>query len=90
MTGSWIPSGNDASRLGGQLRTAVAQLTAAAQTLQTLKNVMAQMTVGTDYTTVEAYFGLQAGTGGAVHDLVGSASDDLQGSLIQGLIQRLQ
>lgn len=90
MASAWIPTGADNQRLGPQLRTAVSQLASAAAGLLTLKNCMAQMlNGGTDYTTIESAFGLQAGTGQAVHDIVGSASDDLQGSFVQGLLQRL-
>ena len=89
MTGSWIPTGADSARLGAQLRTAVTQLTAAANALLVLKTVMAQMAPGTDYTTIESSFGLQTGNGQSVHDIVGSASDALQAAAPQALIQRL-
>jgi hypothetical protein len=90
MVGNWIPTGNDQARLTAQLRGAVNQLTQAAATLLGISNIMSQMVAGgTDYTTVETYFGLQTGTGVTVVPIVGTASTDLQGSNIQGLLQRL-
>jgi hypothetical protein len=90
VVGNWLPTGNDAARLPATLRAAVAQLQAAANTLLALKGTMAQMLAGgSDYTTVETYFGLQAGAGQTVSGLVGTASDQLQTSQVQGLLQRL-
>lgn len=88
MTGSWVPSGNDQQRLQGQLRGAIAQLAAAAATLVTLSDIMSQMVSGSDYTTIETYFGLATGSGQTLHDVLGTASTDLQGSNVQGLLQR--
>ena len=88
MTGNWIQTGSDSSRLQSLLRTAISELNAAASNLVTLKNIMAQMVVNSDYTTIETIFNLQAGQGQTLHDVLGSASDDLQGTLVQGLLQR--
>jgi hypothetical protein len=88
ITGSWVPSGNDQQRLSAQLRGAISQLAAAASTLQTLSNVMSQMVSGSDYTTIETYFGVATGEGQTLHDVLGTASSDLQGSPVQGLLQR--
>lgn len=89
MTGNWVPSGNDQQRLQAQLRGAITQLAAAAVGLQSLSNIMSQMVGGgTDYTTVETYFGLQAGQGAVLSSVVGTASGDLQGGNVQGLLQR--
>lgn len=96
MTGSWIQTGlpanssSDTQRLNNQLRQFINALTLAAELGPIITNTMAQMVSGTDYTTIESAFGLQAGTGQSVHDIVGTANTDLQGSNIQGLIQRLQ
>lgn len=88
-TGSWIPSGNDTPRLQSRLRNAVSQLAQAAEELQALTNVMAQMAPASDYTTIETYFAIPTGSGQAVHDIVGSANTLLQGATIQALLQRL-
>jgi hypothetical protein len=89
IAGSWVPSGNDQPRLTGQMRSAIAQLQAAAATLGSLKNIMAQMVGGgTDYSTIETYFAVGTGYGQTLHDVLGTASDDLQGSNVQGLLQR--
>jgi hypothetical protein len=70
-------------------RSAISQLAASAAALQTLANIMAQMVASSDYTTVETYFGLATGSGQTLSTVVGTASADLQGSPIQGLLQRL-
>ncbi len=88
MVGNWVSTGNDAQRLGGQLRAAITQLGAAANTLAALKNVMAQMVASSDYTTIEAEFGVPAGSGQTLHDVLGTASDTLQASDVQALLQR--
>jgi hypothetical protein len=88
ITGSWVPSGNDQQRLSGTLRGAISQLASSAASLQTLANIMSQMVASSDYTTIETYFGLAAGTGQTLHDVLGTASTDLQGGNIQGLLQR--
>ena len=89
ITGSWIPSGNDTPRNQARLRNAIQQLAFAAEELLAIKNVMAQMVSGADYTSIETYFAVPTGSGQAVHDIVGSASDDLQGATVQALLQRL-
>jgi hypothetical protein len=88
IAGSWVPSGNDQQRLTGQLRGAVSQLAGSAATLQTLANIMSQMLAASDYTTIETYFGLAAGSGQTLHDVLGTASSALQQSGVQGLLQR--
>jgi hypothetical protein len=89
MASAWIPTGGDQQRLQGMLHVAINQLTNANAILQTLTNIMAQMLgASSDYTTIETYFGLQAGQGQPLHDVLGSAASDLQGSNIQGLLQR--
>lgn len=89
MASAWVPTGNDQTRLQNQLRVAIQQLAAAASSLESLSNVMAQMlNGGTDYTTIETYFGVPTGQGQTLHDVVGTASTDLQGTNVQGLLQR--
>lgn len=88
VTGSWVPSGGDQARLSGSLRSAISQLASSAAALVTLSNIMSQMVVGSDYTTIETYFGLATGTGQTLHDVLGTASTDLQAGNIQGLLQR--
>jgi hypothetical protein len=85
---SWVASGNDTQRLTAQLRGAISQLAASAATLQALTNVMSQMVAQADFTTIESSFGLAPGDGQTLHDVVGTASVDLQGGNIQGLLQR--
>jgi hypothetical protein len=90
MVGSWIPSGNDQQRLTNELRIAVQQLQQAAQRLQAISNTMAQMAPAADVTTIEQYFTIQAGSGQAVKDLIGSAATALSGNtFVQGVLQRL-
>lgn len=89
MSSAWVPTGNDQTRLQNQLRVAIQQLAAAASSLEALSNVMAQMlNGGVDYTTIETYFGVPTGQGQTLHDVVGTASTDLQGTNVQGLLQR--
>ncbi len=88
IVGSWVPSGNDQQRLTAQLRGAISQIAAAAATLQGLSNVMSQMVANSDFTTIENYFSVPTGSGQALHDVLGTASGDLQGGNIQGLLQR--
>lgn len=88
ITGSWVPSGNDQQRFQSQLRGAIIQLASAAATLSTLSNIMSQMVSGSDYTTIETYFGVATGYGQTLHDVLGTAATDLQGSNVQGLLQR--
>lgn len=88
ITGSWVPSGNDQQRLQGQLRSTIQQLASATSGAQSLANIMSQMVSGSDYTTIETYFGIATGSGQTLHDVLGTASTDLQGSNIQGLLQR--
>ena len=89
MASAWIPTGNDQQRLQGQVRSTISQLAAAANTALTLTKIMSQMlNNGSDYTTIETYFGLQSGQGQSLSDVMGTASSDLQGSNIQALLQR--
>jgi hypothetical protein len=90
MIGNWIPSGaNEEVRLTNRLRNTVQQLQFATSELLIIHNIMAQMAPGTDYSDIETYFQLIVGTGHSVHDIVGTASDALQASDVQALIQRL-
>lgn len=89
MVSSWVPTGSDQQRLQGQLRNAISQLTSATSSLLALKNIMAQMLGGgSDYTTIETYFSVSSGNGQPLHDVLGTASDDLQGASVQALLQR--
>lgn len=86
--GTWVPTGGDQVRLNNQLRAAVQQLTNAANNLLVLKNIMSQMAPASNYSDIETYFGAQAGSGQTLKDVLGTASDGLQGAGVQALIQR--
>jgi hypothetical protein len=88
ITGSWCPSGNDQNRLTNRMRNAIQQLQFSVSELLALQNIMAQMVVASDYTTIEAYFSVPTGSGQAAHDVLGTASTALQAAGVQGLIQR--
>lgn len=56
-----------------QLTNSARQLNATYQQLDTLKRLMDQMVVGSDYTLLEAQFGLAAGQGVTAYNLVAGA-----------------
>ncbi len=90
VAGSWIPHGDDQARLTNRLRSAVQNLQLATSELRALSNVMSQMNAsGTNYTTIETYFSVQAGSGQAVNDIVGSCATELETSNVQAVLQRL-
>jgi hypothetical protein len=72
---------NTGQRLGQQLRNAVDQLQAAKQALAKLKAIMDTQVNGGDYSMVEAQFGLQAGQGQTLYNLVAGGNTDLGGSV---------
>jgi hypothetical protein len=80
MPTTFIPI-NTGQRLGQQLRTAVDQLQAARQALQKLKATMDTQINGSDYSMIEAQFGLQAGQGQTLYNLVAGGNTDLAGSV---------
>jgi hypothetical protein len=87
--GNWIPDSTAQTRLPQQLRGAILQLAQAAATFQTLANIQSQMVGGgSDYSTVETYFGIPTGSGQTLSAVLGTANGDLQGGNIQGLLQR--
>jgi hypothetical protein len=61
---------NPTSKFGPQLQQLVAGLFGARNLAAKLKEIMDQHTDGTTWTTLEAQFGLQAGTGQACYNLV--------------------
>jgi hypothetical protein len=69
MPGNWI-SVNTGTRLGLDIRGAVDSQRSTLDRLKRLKAIMDQQTDGTDYTQIEAQFGLQAGTGQRTYNLV--------------------
>lgn len=88
-TGNWIPI-DPGQRLGARLRNAVDQLRSAQDTLQDVYDIMSQMVAGgTDYTGVEQYFGIPAGSGQTAEGIVGTAATDVVSAGLTALVQRL-
>lgn len=76
-------------RLGSELRQAVNYGNAFDTQVARLKEIMETMIDGTDYSAVEANFGLQAGSGETVYNLVTGAATDTGGTNIHQLLIRL-
>lgn len=79
LPGNWIPTGNDQQRLTMQLRALVNSVQQAQQLAAQVSGTMAQMTGGGgSATTVETYYSVQAGSGQAVANIVGTVNASLQ------------
>ena len=78
MAATYIPI-NTGQRLGAQLRNAVDQLQAAKQALAKLKAIMDTQVNVSDYSMVEAQFGLQTGQGVTCYNLVAGTTTELAG-----------
>jgi hypothetical protein len=76
-------------RLGSELRQAVNYGTAFDQSLIKLKEIMETMIDGSDYSRLETEFGLAAGKGETVYNLVVGAATDVSGTNITQLLIRL-
>lgn len=76
-------------RLGSELRQAINYGTAFDQQVVKLKEVMETMIDGTDYTRLETEFGLAAGKGETVYNLIAGAVTDVSGTNITQLLIRL-
>lgn len=79
MAATFIPI-NTGQRLGAQLRNAVDQLQAAKHALAKLKAIMDTQVNVSDYSMVEAQFGLQTGQGQTCYNLVAGTNTDLGAS----------
>jgi hypothetical protein len=80
---------NSTKRLGSELRQAVNYGTAFDQQVAKLKELMETMIDGTDYSRLETEFGLAAGKGETVYNLVTGAATDVSGTNITQLLIRL-
>jgi hypothetical protein len=76
-------------RLGSELRQAVNYGTAFDQQMGKLKEIMETMIDGSDYSRLETEFGLAAGKGETVYNLVSGAATDTSGANIHQLLIRL-
>jgi hypothetical protein len=76
-------------RLGADLRQTVVHGEQFDERLHRLKEVMETMIDGTDYTRLETEFGLAAGKGETVYNLVSGAVTDVSGTNITQLLIRL-
>lgn len=91
MASNWIPTGNDQARLQGLARTFIQSVITAWEVGPVLNNTLAQMLGGgTDYSTIESYFGVPTGQGVTFKALLGSANADVQASAnVAAMVQRL-
>lgn len=87
MPTTFIPI-NISTRLGADLRRAVDQLRDVRDRLERLKNVLDTQVDGANYTLVESQFGLQAGEGQLVYNLVTGAFAAVDGAAVLQLINR--
>jgi hypothetical protein len=76
-------------RLGADLRQTVVHGAEFDERLHRLKDVMETMIDGSDYSRLEAEFGLAAGKGETVYNLVSGAATDTSGANIHQLLIRL-
>jgi hypothetical protein len=76
-------------RLGADLRQTVVHGAQLDERLHRLKEVMETMIDGTDYSRLETEFGLAAGKGETVYNLVSGAATDVSGTNITQLLIRL-
>lgn len=80
---------NTSTRLGADLRRAVDQLRDVRDRLERLKNVLDTQVDGVNYSLVESQFGLQAGEGQTVYNLVAGAFTAVDAAAVQQLINRV-
>jgi hypothetical protein len=76
-------------RLGADLRQTVVHGAEFDERLHRLKDVMETMIDGSDYSRLETEFGLAAGKGETVYNLVSGAATDTSGANIHQLLIRL-
>ncbi len=76
-------------RLGADLRQTVVHGAEFDERLNRLKDVMETMIDGTDYSRIETEFGLTAGQGQTVYNLVAGAVTDTAAANIHQLLVRL-
>lgn len=81
---------NPNSRFGAELTRFSRQLLNVLNDADMLKNIMTNMVDGVDYTAIETYFGLQAGQGETVFNMVNSARSTVFGSATKGLVATIR
>lgn len=77
------------SRLGQQVQSAAQQLQAAKEQITDLKAIMETMINASDYTMLEQQFGLQAGSGVTLYNLIAGVNTDLSTFNVGALIARV-
>jgi hypothetical protein len=85
MADNFIPL-DITKRLGNQLRTVIDTLRAALDGLEKHTETMTQQTDGTIWTTVEQEYGVPAGEGEAVYNLVSGAQAAVNVPAVQQLL----
>lgn len=88
MAATFVPI-DTTKRLGSNLRRAVDVLRDALDQLNKVKNIMDTQVDGTDYSVVEAQFGLPAGNGAAVYSLVTGALTAIDVAAVRKSLDRL-
>jgi hypothetical protein len=89
MANTHINVGREANGHEQTLRREVDRLWACAEGVSQIKLIMEEAAAAPDWTGVETLFGLAAGQGETVYNLVVGANTALQASGIQQLIRRL-
>lgn len=80
---------NTSKRLGADVRQAVAMLQQSKDLLERLKAVMEMQIDNGDFSAIETEFGLPAGTGETLYNLVAGSYTDLNGFNVNALLSRL-
>lgn len=76
-----IDTGITTARRAQELKTFSQRLREAYELAVRISNVMDQMNDGTNFSDIEAHFGLPAGTGQTVYNMVRNTADSLEGDL---------
>ena len=89
MASAYIDISTSASRISSQARSAIDSLRRVKDDWNNLKLVLDQVALGSDFTALSGYLGVNAAEAEAVYNLWGSANAELQGaSFIAQLLSR--